>query len=335
MTSSILAWSIVALLVFWAVGAYNRLVRLRSEVNASFSQVQGQMQQLAQLALSLAAPTDPQEAEDEPAFLGQIRAASAQLVACLEIQRPKPLDHERLRSLQRGDRAVSGPASGLGLQLQARTSVLTLGTNAATAPPLWRLLQATAGVVQAVGEGASATPALAAVPAPLRAGTQALVFQALRQMGRAQALRALIARRAPPAPADALLRTALALCWDPAQAPYEPFTLVNQAVEAAKQQRSTAGQASFINACLRRFLREREALVAQTEGSPRKPCSKPWPMPASRRTAAATTAWCSRGPCRCTRSRASTTARSRCRTQRPNGRPPCCCKAWCLPRASG
>jgi 16S rRNA (cytosine967-C5)-methyltransferase len=145
---------------------------------------------------------------------------------------------------------------------------LTLGTNAATAPPLWRLLQATAGVVQAVGEGASATPALAAVPAPLRAGTQALVFQALRQMGRAQALRALIARRAPPAPADALLRTALALCWDPAQAPYEPFTLVNQAVEAAKQQRSTAGQASFINACLRRFLREREALVAQTEGSP-------------------------------------------------------------------
>ncbi len=143
---------------------------------------------------------------------------------------------------------------------------MTGATHAA--PPLWRLLQATAQVVQAVGEGASATPALAAVAAPLRAGTQALAFQALRQMGRAQGLRTLLARRAPPAPADALLRTALALCWDPAQAPYEPFTLVNQAVEAAKQQRSTAGQASFINACLRRFLREREALVAQTEASP-------------------------------------------------------------------
>ncbi len=142
------------------------------------------------------------------------------------------------------------------------------GTGTAGAPPLWSLLQATAHVVRAVGEGASATPALAAVPAPLRAGTQALAFQALRQGGRAQALRTLLARRAPPAPADALLRTALALCWDPAQAPYEPFTLVNQAVEAAKQQRSTAGQASFINACLRRFLREREALVEQTEGSP-------------------------------------------------------------------
>ena len=136
------------------------------------------------------------------------------------------------------------------------------------APPLWRLLQAAAGVVQAVGEGASATPALAGVAPELRAGTQALVFQALRQMGRAQALRAQLARRAPPPPVDALLRTALALCWDPQQAPYEPFTLVNQAVEAAKRARATAGQAAFLNACLRRFLREREALVAATEDSP-------------------------------------------------------------------
>lgn len=141
-------------------------------------------------------------------------------------------------------------------------------TGTAIAPPLWSLLQATAAVVRAVDEGASATPALGAVPAPLRAGTQALAFQALRQWGRAQALRTLLARRAPPAPADALLRTALALCWDPQQAPYEPHTLVNQAVEAAKRDRATAGQASFVNACLRRFLREREALVAQTDGSP-------------------------------------------------------------------
>jgi 16S rRNA (cytosine967-C5)-methyltransferase len=145
---------------------------------------------------------------------------------------------------------------------------LTLGPSTAATAPLWSLLQATAAVVRAVGEGASATPALAAVPAPLRAGTQALAFQALRQLGRAQALRTLLAKRAPPLPADALLRTALALCWDPAQAPYEPHTLVNQAVEAAKRDRATAAQASFINACLRRFLREREALVAQTEGSP-------------------------------------------------------------------
>jgi len=62
-----------------------------------------------------------------------------------------------------------------------------------------------------------------------------------------------------------LLCAVLALAWDEAQAPYPVHTLVNQAVEAARRQRQTQGQASFINACLRRFLREREALVAATQ----------------------------------------------------------------------
>ncbi len=136
------------------------------------------------------------------------------------------------------------------------------------APPLWQLLQSTARVVRAVREGQSATPALAAVPAALRPGTQALALQALRALGRAQALRDRLARRAPPPLADALLCTALALTWDPARSPYAPHTLVDQAVEAAKRERATVGQAAFLNACLRRFLREREALVAATEADP-------------------------------------------------------------------
>ena len=144
----------------------------------------------------------------------------------------------------------------------------TNSTPASAPIPLWRLLQSAAGVLRAVREGASATPALAAVPAELRAGTQALVFQVLRHLGRAEALRAQLAKRPPHPAADALLCTALALGWDPAQAPYEPFTLVNQAVEAAKRHKATTQQANFINACLRRFLRERDGLVAATDGQP-------------------------------------------------------------------
>jgi 16S rRNA (cytosine967-C5)-methyltransferase len=64
---------------------------------------------------------------------------------------------------------------------------------------------------------------------------------------------------------DALLCTALALCWREDDAPYETFTLVDQAVEAAKRDNTTRAQASFVNACLRRFLRERDALVAATD----------------------------------------------------------------------
>ena len=77
--------------------------------------------------------------------------------------------------------------------------------------PLWRQLLATATVVQRVCAGVSTTAALADVDTALRPGVQALCFQVLRQLGRAQLLRRQLAAR-PPAPAtDALLCTALAL----------------------------------------------------------------------------------------------------------------------------
>ena len=131
--------------------------------------------------------------------------------------------------------------------------------------PLWRQLQGAASVLQQVRTGMSGTAALASVPSELRPGVQALVFQTLRSLGRAQALRQLLAQRAPPPAADALLCTALALGWHDQDAPYEIFTLVNQTVEAAKRSPATQAQANFINACLRRFIRERDTLVSQTD----------------------------------------------------------------------
>ena len=134
-----------------------------------------------------------------------------------------------------------------------------------TSVPLWQQLQAVAQALAQVRRGVSGTAALEAVPSALRPGVQALLFQSLRQLGRAQALRAQLASRAPAPLPDALLCTALALAWDPDNAPYEPHTLVNQAVEAAKNTRSLQMQANFLNACLRRFLRERDALVQTTD----------------------------------------------------------------------
>ena len=131
--------------------------------------------------------------------------------------------------------------------------------------PLWRQLQGAASVLQQVRTGMSGTAALASVPSELRPGVQALVFQTLRSLGRAQALRQLLAQRAPPPAADALLCTALALGWHDQDAPYEVFTLVNQTVEAAKRSPATQAQTNFINACLRRFIRERDTLVSQTD----------------------------------------------------------------------
>ena len=109
------------------------------------------------------------------------------------------------------------------------------------------------------------TAAIEAVPKDIRPGVQALAFQTMRWWGRAVALRKALARKAPPAQADALLCTALALSWNDDIAPYPVHTLVNQAVEAARRHKDMRAQAPFVNACLRRFLRERESLLANSE----------------------------------------------------------------------
>jgi 16S rRNA (cytosine967-C5)-methyltransferase len=119
-----------------------------------------------------------------------------------------------------------------------------------------------------VRRGESATPAIARLAPAVRPGAQALAYHALRLLGRAEALRRQLAKRPPPAAADALLCTALALASEGEGAPYEPFTLVDQAVEAAKRDKDTRPQQAFINACLRRFLRERDALLAATGADP-------------------------------------------------------------------
>jgi 16S rRNA (cytosine967-C5)-methyltransferase len=134
--------------------------------------------------------------------------------------------------------------------------------------PLWRQLQSTAAVIQAVRTGLSGTAAIEEVAPELRPGVQALAFHVWRNLGRAEALRRVLASKAPPPAADALLCVALALAWCDADAPYDVHTLVNQSVEAAKRSASARAQANFVNACLRRFLRERSELVARTDSDP-------------------------------------------------------------------
>ena len=128
------------------------------------------------------------------------------------------------------------------------------------APALSRLLEQTADAVQAVRGGRSLTDVLAACPGPLRPGTQALSFLVLRRLGAAQAVRAVLAPRTPPPAVEALLLSALALLWPDDAPPYADHTLVDQAVTAARKRAPQS--ASFLNAVLRRFIRERDTLVA-------------------------------------------------------------------------
>jgi 16S rRNA (cytosine967-C5)-methyltransferase len=154
--------------------------------------------------------------------------------------------------------------------------------------PLWRQLNSVAAVLIAVRAGKSWTTAQLDIESALRPGVQALSFAVMRHYGTALTLRALLATRTPSVPADALLCSVLALALQPGAgdastapsgaasgASYAAHTLVSQAVEAAKRNPATQAQASFINACLRRFLRERDALLEQVLRQPQAQWNHP------------------------------------------------------------
>jgi 16S rRNA (cytosine967-C5)-methyltransferase len=132
--------------------------------------------------------------------------------------------------------------------------------------PLSDLLVHTARMVQGVRTGRSLTDLLAQVPAAARPGTQALSFDVMRRLGSAQAVLPKLAERPPAKEVAALLLTAIALLWPRARALYADHTLVDQSVQAARAR--TPAAAGFVNAVLRRFVRERDALIAFAAATP-------------------------------------------------------------------
>lgn len=97
-------WVGAAVLLFWGVGAYNRLVRLRAEANTAFAALDTQWQrQLALINASLPESsqlTQPGEFLDDIALLwAALRGAAAQLAASLAAMRPRPLQAEAAAAL--------------------------------------------------------------------------------------------------------------------------------------------------------------------------------------------------------------------------------------------
>jgi len=144
--------------------------------------------------------------------------------------------------------------------------IATTASASHATPPLSRLLEHTADAVQAVRGGQSLTAIISRVPEDLRPGVQALSFHTLRWLGSATEARALLAPKTPPPAVDALLVTALALLWPGEAPPYAEHTLVDQAVTAARQR--TPAAAGFINAVLRRFVREKDSIARSVRHSP-------------------------------------------------------------------
>jgi 16S rRNA (cytosine967-C5)-methyltransferase len=96
-----------------------------------------------------------------------------------------------------------------------------------------------------------------------RGAIQDIAYRTMRQLGRCEALLGLMTSKAPePAMLACLLYCALALIDTPeGEAPYEAFTVVDQAVTVATSHPDMAHAKNMVNAVLRRFLRERAELL--------------------------------------------------------------------------
>jgi LemA protein len=89
---------VMAVLLAWIVGAYNRLVALRSGIGAAWAQVEEPLKQrhelLSQLVTALREPL-----QREHAALDGVLAASAQAHAASNAVRPRPIEARAVASL--------------------------------------------------------------------------------------------------------------------------------------------------------------------------------------------------------------------------------------------
>ena len=109
MTDPVIAWMVLAVVLFWSVGAYNRLMRLRALAIAAFAAldehlghyivlVDDQLKAASGLALAQAVAA-PRSAGPATAWAG-LQGASTQFEASLRVARKQALDAGAMAALQ-------------------------------------------------------------------------------------------------------------------------------------------------------------------------------------------------------------------------------------------
>lgn len=102
MSSSLVFWTVVAVTLFWMVGAYNRLVRLRSDAKSAFVALDTELARQVALVHACIPEDEAQpvtQFDGGSAFWAGLQGAAAQLAASLASARARPLDAERIAAL--------------------------------------------------------------------------------------------------------------------------------------------------------------------------------------------------------------------------------------------
>ncbi|HET7792538.1 MAG TPA: LemA family protein [Rhizobacter sp.] len=109
-TAQIVAWVAVAVLVFWGVGAYNRLVRLRNAIGNAFAQIDVQLKRRYDLIPNLV-EVARKYAAHERETLEAVTAARNQAKAAADLARSRPAAAGAVTSLSMAEQ-VLGTALG-------------------------------------------------------------------------------------------------------------------------------------------------------------------------------------------------------------------------------
>ena len=103
MSDSVAVWLVCAVLLFWAVGAYKRLLRLRAQAIAAFAPLEAQFAHYAALVHNSFAAIHH---DDGPAARAGLVGAALQLESSMKVARARPLDVLVMRALETAHEAL-------------------------------------------------------------------------------------------------------------------------------------------------------------------------------------------------------------------------------------
>ncbi|TMH00518.1 MAG: LemA family protein [Betaproteobacteria bacterium] len=107
-----IAAGVIALLLFWALGAYNRLVRRRNELANAFAQIDVQLKRRYDLIPNLV-ETARKYVQHERETLEAVMAARNTARGAADAARARPADGARIGALAGAEQALSGALSRL------------------------------------------------------------------------------------------------------------------------------------------------------------------------------------------------------------------------------
>jgi LemA protein len=126
-TSTTVLLVLVALLGFWAVGAYNRLTRLRGAAISAWGPLDAQLRRRQALAIELAERLAPQPAMDDEvgrATIETLTAATRQAQAATDHAQVRPTRAGAIQSLGLAEGVLDGALRPLAVLIEARPQLL-------------------------------------------------------------------------------------------------------------------------------------------------------------------------------------------------------------------